>query len=95
MNRNVYAIGDAVKLKTDQHRSAESGRVCRIIAVLPSDRGEVQYRVRVGDEPHERRVLASDIEAPDTPMVTRPKTTTSHVGGTEPWFKASSIRTKK
>lgn len=94
MNRNLYAIGDAVKLKADQHRSAESGRVCRIIAVLPSDRGEVQYRIRVGDEPQERGVLASDIKAPDTPMVARPKTPTLHAGGTEPWFKASSIRTK-
>ncbi|MGQ3213314.1 cold-shock protein [Shinella sp.] len=95
MSRNVFAIGDAVKLKTDQRRPADSERICRIVAVLPSDRGEVQYRVRVGDEPHERRVLASDIEAQDTPVVTRPKTPASHSGGKEPWFKASSIRTKK
>ena len=95
MSRNVYAIGDAVKLKTDQRRPADGERTCRIVAVLPSDRGEVQYRVRVGDEPHERRVLASDIEAPDTPRGTSPKTPSSHAGGTEPWFKASSIRTKK
>lgn len=95
MSRNVYAIGDAVKLKTDQRRPADGGRACRIVAVLPSDRGEVQYRVRVGDEPHERRVLASDIEAPDTPVVTRTKAPASHSGEKEPWFKASSIRTKK
>lgn len=95
MSRNVYAIGDAVKLKTDQRRPADGERACRIVAVLPSDRGEVQYRVRVGDEPHERRVLASDIEAPDTPAVMRTKAPASHSGEKEPWFKAASIRTKK
>lgn len=95
MSRAIYAVGDTVKLKSDLFRRAESNGICRILGILPSERGEAQYRVRFGSETFERRILASDIEAAEK-VTTRPATghrPTS--GGKEPWVKPSSIRVKK
>ena len=95
MGRAIYAIGDTVKLKADLFRRASSQGTGRIVGILPSDHGEVQYRIRLGEETYERRILASDIEAPDT-VATRPVSVPrSPSGGNEPWFKPSSIRVKK
>lgn len=66
MSRAIYAVGDKVKLKPTLFRRKETGSACRIIGVLPSDHGEAQYRVRLGDEVFERRILASDIDAPES-----------------------------
>lgn len=95
MGRGIYAIGDTVKLKADLFRRAGNNETCRIIGILPSDHGEVQYRVRLGSETCERRILASDIEASET-AATRPVSgPRPATGGKEPWFKPSSIRIRK
>lgn len=91
MSRNIYAVGDAVTLKDGVLRTVDKDRVWKIVGILPSDHGEAQYRVRLGGEAHERRIVASDIEAAsghedDPSPVSR---------SGEPWLKPSSIRIHK
>jgi len=95
MSRAIYAIGDTVKLKPNILRRAEATPTCRIIGVLPSDHGEAQYRVRIDNETFERRVLASDIDAPETRPSQPVSSAPSSAGRNEPWLKSSSIRTRK
>jgi hypothetical protein len=93
MRGKIYAVGDTVTLKADLFRTADSDRLCRIVGRLPSDHGEVQYRVRLGNETHERRVVASDIEA--TAAAEAEDGPLASPTGREPWFKPSSIRITK
>lgn len=95
MHRKNYAVGDAVKLKADLFRRAAGNESCRIVAILPADHGETQYRVRIGDETCERRILASDIEAPEAAVRRLSGEPRPPAGSREPWLKASSIRIKK
>ncbi len=95
MGRAIYAVGDTVKLRADPFRQAGSHGTGRIVGILPSDHGEVQYRIRLGEENCERRILASDIEASDTVAARPAAESRSSSGGNEPWFKPSSIRIKK
>ncbi|MCQ4629393.1 MULTISPECIES: cold-shock protein [Shinella] len=95
MSRKRFAIGDTVTLKADLFRSADSERVCRVVGVLPSDHGEAQYRVRLGNETCERRIVASDIEATDTVEIRSGGSASASSKGSEPWFKPSSIRVNK
>jgi hypothetical protein len=95
MSRRVYAVGDTVMLKADLFRSLDGERACRIVGVLPSDRGEAQYRIRLGGENHERRIVGSDIEAPETVAPRKAGSPSPSPRGNEPWFKPSSIRVKK
>lgn len=95
MGRGIHAVGDMVKLKADLFRRAETNEICKIIGILPSDHGEVQYRVRLGGETFERRVLASDIEAPETAPPRPASVPRPTPGSNEPWLKPMTIRTKK
>ncbi|MBN9052355.1 cold-shock protein (plasmid) [Shinella sp. PSBB067] len=95
MSRTVHAIGDRVTLRASLFRPADTDRTCRIVAILPSDHGEVQYRVRMGEETCERRIVASDIEAPETARPGKTAGPSSARRANEPWFKPSSIRIKK
>lgn len=95
MSRAIYAVGDTVKLKPNILRRTETASTCRIIGVLPADHGEAQYRVRLGTETFERRILASDIEAPETKVPEPSGKAPSSVGRNEPWLKPASIRTKR
>ena len=95
MSRKTYAIGDTVTLKSDLFRTADSGRTCRIVGLLPSDHGEAQYRIRLGNETYERRIVASDIEAPETITPRNGNSASPSPKAGEPWFKASSIRINK
>jgi hypothetical protein len=95
MSRKRFAIGDTVTLKADLFRSADSERVCRVVGVLPSDHGEAQYRVRLGNETFERRIVASDIEATDTVEIRSGGSVSVSSKGGEPWLKPSSIRVNK
>ncbi|MBP1853331.1 cold-shock protein [Rhizobium halophytocola] len=63
MSSQTYVSGDAVVLKSGTFRQPGLARTCRITAVLPEQRGAVQYRVRFGDENFERRIDGDDIEA--------------------------------
>jgi hypothetical protein len=95
MNPRKYAVDDVIVLKTSLMRAASDDRTCRIVGLLPaSDRGEQQYRVRVGDESFERRILASDI---DTAAATEHEATaeTSKATAGSPWLKPASIRVGK
>ena len=96
MSRKRFAVGDTVTLKADLFRTADGERVCRVVGLLPSDHGEAQYRVRLGNETCERRIVASDIEAPEV-VVTRNGNggASASPKGNEPWFKPSSIRINK
>ncbi|MEW9612637.1 cold-shock protein [Shinella sp. S4-D37] len=96
MSRKIHAIGDKVMLKADLFRSADGDRSCRIVGVLPADHGEAQYRVRLGSEAHERRIVASDIEPVAAPAVrsTSANASSRHSPG-ESWLNPSSIRIKK
>ena len=62
MSRSVYSTGDAVVLKSGTFRQPGLERLCFIKAVLPEQRGTIQYRVQFGDETFERRIDADDIE---------------------------------
>lgn len=95
MSRAIYAVGDTVKLKPNILRRTETASVCRIIGILPADHGEAQYRVRLGNETFERRILASDIEPPETKVSQPSGKAPSSAGRNEPWLKPASIRTKK
>ena len=95
MSQTLYAVGDMVKLKPDLFRRAEGNRPCRIVGVLPSDRGEIQYRVRLGDEKFERRILASDIEEQESATTRPAPAPRGSERNKDPWFKASSIRISK
>lgn len=95
MSRKVYAIGDTVTLKADLFRSMDGERLCRIVGVLPSDHGEAQYRIRLGGENHERRIVGSDIEAPETATPKKGAGALPAPHRNEPWFKPSSIRIHK
>ena len=95
MSRVIYAVGDTVRLKPDLFRRAEGSGICRIAGILPSDHGEVQYRVRLGNETFERRILASDIDTPEMKASQAVGEAPSHASRNEPWLKPASIRTKK
>ncbi|MEW9616749.1 cold-shock protein [Shinella sp. S4-D37] len=95
MSQTVYAVGDMVKLKPDLFRRAEGNRPCRIVGVLPSDHGEIQYRVHLGNEKFERRILASDIEEQESAAARPSPAPRRSESNKEPWFKASSIRISK
>lgn len=96
MSRDIYAVGDTVTLRDGLFRTGITGKVCRIVGILPSDHGEVQYRVRLGGETYERRIVASDIDCPKAAAPaggTGGSPSASRLG--EPWFKPSSIRIHK
>lgn len=95
MKRKIYTIGDTVTLKADLFRAVDSVRVCRIVGILPFDHGEAQYRVRLGNETHERRIVASDIEARETAVPRKGDGPASSPRKSEPWLKPSSIRINK
>jgi hypothetical protein len=95
MSRAIYAVGDTVRLKADLFRRADGGGICRIAGILPSDHGEAQYRVRLGNETFERRILASDIEASEAVSGRSATGSRPSLGGKEPWLKPSTIRTRK
>lgn len=95
MGRAIYAVGDTVKLKPNILRRAETNSVCQIIGILPSDHGEAQYRVELGNETFERRILASDIDTPEMKASQAVGEAPSHASRNEPWLKPASIRTKK
>jgi hypothetical protein len=95
MTKKSYAVGDMVMLRPSLFRAADSNRACKIVSILPADHGEVQYRVRFGDETHERRVVASDIEVSE-------KVADQRLGHASPerpaggsWLKPASIRIRK
>ena len=94
MNRAVYAVGDTVRLKPNILRT-DADSTCRIVGVLPSDHGEVQYRVRMGNEMFERRILASDIDMSDVKVPQPVGKAPSSAGRNEPWLKPSSIRIQR
>jgi hypothetical protein len=95
MSVNTYAIGDFLVLKAGLTRTAVGNRTCRIVGLLPAaDRGEQQYRVRLGSENFERRIVASDIDRAETAATDVTGDTVSEaVGG--PWLKPGSIRIGK
>ncbi len=94
MSRKTYAIGDTIVLKAGLSRTATGERMCRIVSVLPADHGEAQYRVRLGSENFERRIVHSDIDAEETSPSSR-KTKSIVAGEAGPWLKPSSIRIGK
>lgn len=97
MPSKIYAVGDAITLKADLYRSTHSDRTCTIVAVLPVDRGEAQYRVRMGKETFERRIVASDIEASEPTGEKNPagKTAAPALCRQEPWLRPLNIRTAR
>ena len=95
MSHSPYAVGDTVTLKADLFRSADGNRTCRILGLLPADHGEAQYRVRVGSEACERRIVASDIEMSDAPSGKGRDDGARDRPESGAWFKPSSIRIRK
>jgi hypothetical protein len=96
VSARTYAIGDDVVLKAGLTRMATGDRTCRIVGLLPAaERGENQYRVRVGTENFERRIVHSDIDAGETAASaqTRQAASSAVAGGS--WLNASSIRVGK
>jgi len=96
MSRKTYAIGDIVVLKAGLSRTVTGERTCTIVSVLPADHGEVQYRVRLGSENFERRIVHSDIDVDVEETAPSSRKTKSIVAGeVGPWLKPSSIRIGK
>ncbi|MCF3642214.1 cold-shock protein [Rhizobium sp. TRM95111] len=91
MSRAGYVIGDTVVLKSGLSRSAGDERTCRIVGILPADHGEAQYRVRVGNETYERRIVQSDIDAAET-AAPAPERMSSETRRPEPWLKPLTTR---
>lgn len=63
MSNTIYAAGDTVVVRPGIAGAQPDDRTCRIIQALPAEGGEVQYRVRFGNEVFDRRITATDIEA--------------------------------
>lgn len=51
------AVGDNIVRKAGFVRIEQASKTCRIAAVLPSDGGHAQYRVRSEGENFDRRIL--------------------------------------
>lgn len=84
------AIGDVVILKDGFSDTGRNRTSCRIVAILPSDSGEKQYRIRFDTENFDRRIVLSDIDLLAT-VSTPPEKPEATAKG-EPWLKPSSIR---
>lgn len=97
MSRNRYSIGDTVKLKAGLKHAASEDRVCKVISLLPvADHGEPQYRVRMGIENFERRIVESDIDPEESALSTPSDTDSPSSGGDQkPWFKPLSTKSTK
>lgn len=93
MSSTDPVIGDVVIVKDGFSGRSRNRMPCRIVAILPSDDGEKQYRVRFDSENFERRIVLSDIDtmATDTMLPEKPATSTKD----EPWLKPSAIRTSR
>ncbi|MGX5665539.1 cold-shock protein [Rhizobium daejeonense] len=93
MNSTNPAIGNVVVLKDGSSGRGRNRTPCRIVAILPSDGGEKQYRVRFEAENFERRIVLSDIDTLATESVLPQKP----AGNTqdEPWLKPSAVRTSR
>lgn len=93
MSSTKPVIGDVVLLKDNVSARNRSRTSCRIVAILPSDDGEKQYRVRFDSENFERRIVLSDIDtlATKTMLPEKPETSTKD----EPWLKPSAVRTSR
>jgi hypothetical protein len=92
----AYAIGDDVVLKAGLTRIATGDRRCRIVGLLPAaERGESQYRVRMGTENFERRIVQSDIDPDETTVSAERNTATSSAPAGGSWLNTSSIRIGK
>lgn len=55
-----YALGQTVTFMARPYETAGSG-VYKIVGQLPSQDGEFSYRIKSNSEPHERRVLESQL----------------------------------
>jgi hypothetical protein len=87
MRSVAYEIGNKVTLRVSGTQSVLKSRVGQIVGLLPGDRGEARYRVRVEGETFERCVLATDIEHAETGTDDVPEAT-----DTGPWLKPLSAR---
>lgn len=52
--RHLFAIGDAVHMKSGFRQLADEKGVYRVTATMPARDGVPQYRIRNDDERHER-----------------------------------------
>lgn len=93
MSSTDPVIGDVVILKDGFSGRSRNRTSCRIVAILPSDDGEKQYRIRFDAENFERRIVLSDIDtlATETMLPEKSETDTRD----EPWLKPSAIRTSR
>jgi hypothetical protein len=89
-----FAVGDTIVLKDGFVRTDSTRRTCRISAVLPSDGGRAQYRVRFETESFDRRIVESDIDTNQSASSV-PNNETVTVFETGSWLNASSIKVRK
>lgn len=95
MSQKQYAVGDTVVLKVNLLRAVHTDRVCEIVGLLPADHGEAQYRVRLGNEKNERRVVAGDIDAVETNASQSPQLSSFSGNAGDTWLKPPRVRIKK
>jgi len=60
MNAPGFGVGQIVRFRPGMHERAYGG-LYKVIAELPEERGERQYRVKSNDDNHERIVRESQI----------------------------------
>ncbi|MEI3851188.1 MULTISPECIES: hypothetical protein [Ensifer] len=87
MSRKTYEIGDKVTLRASAAQSILNSRLGLIVGLLPNDRGEARFRVRVEGETFERCVLETDIEHAETSKEDAPQAAI-----TGPWLKKLSTK---
>jgi hypothetical protein len=97
MSGNRYSGGDMVTLKAGLKHAVSEDRICKIIALLPAaDHGEPQYRVRMGSENFERRIVESDIDQEASSHGGIAEVSTASAGvDQKPWFKPLSTKLSK
>lgn len=72
MSEHVYQVGQNVRVR-GSFRLRNLGGSYKIVALLPEDRGDLQYRVRSSTSAQQRVIRESEIESvlvPEVPSLT-------------------------
>ncbi len=60
---NLFSSGQTVRLVRKLSLRAAAEGEFKVIRALPDDGGETQYRIKSAQEPHDRVVKESDLQA--------------------------------
>ena len=69
MSEHAYQIGQSVRVK-GSYRLRDLGGSYKILALLPEEHGDYQYRVRSSTSAQQRVIRESEIDAANSPQMT-------------------------